>query len=60
MTCSHADENCSFIPGTEKHRPVRYNDPKEFDDTPLEAVKYDESSMQIAAEMVYVFSKIKN
>ncbi len=59
MTCSHADENCPFIPGTEKRIPVRYNDPKEFDDTPQETEKYDERSMQIAAEMFYVFSQIK-
>ncbi|MEQ8245979.1 protein-tyrosine-phosphatase [Fulvivirga sp.] len=59
MTCSHADENCPFIPGTEKRIPVRYEDPKAFDDMPEEAEKYDERSMQIASEMFYVFSKIK-
>lgn len=58
MTCSHADENCPFIPGTEKRISVRYEDPKAFDDTPLEGEKYDERSMQIASEMFYVFSKI--
>lgn len=58
MTCSHADENCPFIPGTEKRIAVNYDDPKEFDDTPLEAEKYDERSLQIASEMFYVFSKI--
>ena len=59
MTCSHADENCPFIPGTEQRIPVRYEDPKAFDDTELEASKYDERSIQIATEMFYVFSKIK-
>ncbi len=59
MTCSHADETCPFIPGTEKRIPVRYQDPKAFDDTPLEASKYDERSMQIANEMFYVFSQVK-
>lgn len=58
MTCSHADENCPFIPGTEKRIPVRYNDPKEFDNSSEESAKYDERSLQIAAEMFYVFSKI--
>lgn len=58
MTCSHADENCPFIPGAEARIPVRYEDPKTFDDTPEEAKKYDERSMQIAAEMFYVFFKI--
>ena len=59
ITCSHADENCPFIPGAEQRIAVRYEDPKEFDDTSLEKQKYDERSMQIAGEMFYVFSKIK-
>lgn len=59
MTCSHADENCPYIPGTEKRIPVRYEDPKAFDNTPGEANRYDERSVQIATEMFYVFSKIK-
>lgn len=58
MTCSHADENCPYIPGCDKRIPVRYEDPKEFDDTPSEANKYDERSCQIATEMFYVFSKL--
>ncbi|MEQ8554954.1 MAG: protein-tyrosine-phosphatase [Cyclobacteriaceae bacterium] len=60
MTCSHADENCPFIPGAEKRIPVLYEDPKAFDGTPEEASKYDERSVQIAAEMFYVFSMIKH
>ena len=58
MTCSHADENCPYIPGAEARIPVRYEDPKAFDDTPEEAEKYDERSWQIATEMFYVFSKV--
>ncbi len=58
MTCSHADENCSFIPGTESRIPVRYEDPKAFDDRPEESEKYDERSLQIASEMFYVFSQV--
>jgi len=59
MTCSHADENCPFIPGTEQRIAVRYEDPKAFDDTPEEASKYDERSMQIASERIYVFSEVR-
>jgi arsenate reductase len=59
MTCSDADQNCPFIPGAEKRIPVRYEDPKVFDNTPEEAAKYDERSKQIATEMFYVFSRIK-
>jgi arsenate reductase len=58
MTCSHADENCPFIPGAEARIPVRYEDPKEFDDTDLESTKYDQRSQQIASEMFYVFSRV--
>ena len=58
MTCSHADENCPFIPGTEKRIPVRYEDPKAFDNTPEEAARYDERSLQIASEMFYLFSRV--
>lgn len=59
MTCDHADENCPFIPGTEQRIAVRYEDPKAFDDTGLESEKYDERSLQIASEMLYVFSQIR-
>ncbi|MEM1407214.1 MAG: protein-tyrosine-phosphatase [Bacteroidota bacterium] len=58
MTCSHADENCPFIAGAEARIPVRYDDPKMFDDTDAESSKYDERSLQIAAEMFYVFSRV--
>lgn len=60
MTCSEADANCPFIPGAEKRIPLNYDDPKEFDNTPEEASKYDERSLQIATELFYVFSQLKN
>ncbi|MDA9984777.1 protein-tyrosine-phosphatase [Flavobacteriaceae bacterium] len=56
MTCAHADENCPFIPGAEQRIPVRYKDPKAFDDTPKEAEAYLAKSIEIATEMHYVFS----
>lgn len=59
MTCDHADENCPHIIGADERIPVRYNDPKAFDDTPQESEKYDERSLQIATELFYVFSEIK-
>lgn len=59
MTCSDADANCPFIPGAENRIPIKYDDPKAFDNTPQQAEKYEERSNQIAAEMFYVFSKIK-
>ncbi|OFZ11807.1 MAG: protein-tyrosine-phosphatase [Bacteroidetes bacterium RIFCSPHIGHO2_02_FULL_44_7] len=58
MTCSHADENCPFVAGCEKRIPIRYEDPKNFDDTPLESALYDYRSFEIATELFYIFSKI--
>lgn len=58
MTCSDADENCPIIHGCEERIPLRYEDPKAFDDTDHESEKYDERSKQIATELKYVFSKI--
>jgi len=59
MTCSQADEGCPFITGAEKRIPVTFEDPKVFDNTPLQTEKYEERSLQIATEIFYVFSKIK-
>jgi arsenate reductase (thioredoxin) len=59
MTCGDAEENCPFIPGVELRIGTTYNDPKQFDNTPLQDKKYDERCQQIALETMYVFSKIK-
>ena len=60
MTCSQADEGCPFIAGADKRIPVTYEDPKLYDGTSSEKEKYLERSLQIAAEMHYVFSTVKN
>lgn len=59
MTCSDAEENCPFIPGVELRIGTTYDDPKAFDNTPLQDAKYDERCKQIALETLYVFSKVK-
>lgn len=59
MTCSQADGGCPFIAGAEKRIPITFEDPKAFDNTPLQAQKYLERSEQIASEMYYIFSQIK-
>ena len=59
LTCSQADAGCPFITGAEKRIPITFEDPKAFDHTPQQAEKYEETSLQIATEMVYVFSQIK-
>jgi len=60
MTCSQADGGCPFIVGAEKRIPLTYEDPKLFDNTPQQAEKYNERSLQIATELVYVFSQIQS
>jgi arsenate reductase len=59
MTCNHADENCPFVPYSEKRISLTYNDPKAYDNTDLEVKKYDERTLQIASEMIYIFKKVK-
>lgn len=58
MTCSQADDGCPFIIGAEKRIPITFEDPKAFDNTPQQAEKYNERSLQIATELRYVFSQI--
>ena len=58
MTCSQADGGCPFIAGAEKRVPITYEDPKAFDNTPQQAEKYHERSLDIATELKYVFSNI--
>ncbi len=60
MTCDHADENCPVIPGAERRFPLRFEDPKAFDDSLLEEKMYSERSRQIAAELFYLFEKVGN
>lgn len=59
MTCAHADQNCPFIPGASMRISLSYDDPKDFDGTDQEEVKYDERTRQIARELLYAFSQIK-
>ena len=58
LTCDSANEACPFVPGAEKRVPITFEDPKAFDNTPQQAEKYNERSLQIATELFYVFSQI--
>jgi arsenate reductase len=60
ITCSQADGGCPFIAGAEKRFPITFEDPKAFDNTPQQAEKYNERSLQIASELFYVFSQISS
>jgi arsenate reductase len=58
MTCGDAEQNCPFIPGVELRIGTTYDDPKAFDNTPLQDEKYSERCRQIALECFYVFSNM--
>jgi len=58
MTCTAADEACPIVHGAALRVSLPYLDPKQADDTPEEARRYDERSLQIAAEMFYLMSRV--
>lgn len=59
MVCSEADKSCPNVNGADFRLGLPYQDPKAFDNTPQQNEKYDERCRQIAREMFYVFSQIK-
>ena len=59
MTCSEADAECPVIFGADVRIKLLYEDPKVSDGTAQEQATYDERCRQIASEMFYVFSQIK-
>jgi arsenate reductase (thioredoxin) len=58
MTCSQADESCPFVRGASMRISLPYDDPKLADDSADEAAVYDQRTMQIAVEMLYVFREV--
>jgi len=59
MTCSQADDACPLVMGCDLRMPIRYEDPKEADDTEFEAQRYDERCAQICGEMLYLMSLVQ-
>ena len=59
LTCSQADDGCPFIAGAEKRIPITYKDPKISDGTTNQTEVYQQRSIEIATEMMYVFSQIQ-
>ena len=60
MTCGDADANCPFIPEASQRISLTYVDPKAFDSLPTQTQEYDKKSLEIATELFYTFSQIKN
>lgn len=59
MTCNNADVGCPLVIGAQARFSIKYNDPKEFDNTELMDKKYAERSVEIAQEFYYVFYNLK-
>jgi arsenate reductase len=60
MTCAEADQDCPFIPNAALRAPLRYDDPKIFDETPEETAQYDRTAELIANEMCFLFKSMQN
>ncbi len=58
MVCTSADVGCPIIAGADFRIALPFEDPKAFDDTPLESEKYMERCRQIGREMLYVLSQV--
>lgn len=58
MTCSHADENCPFIPGAKARFATPYEDPKLFDATELQDQKYLERALEIGREISFMMQLV--
>ena len=58
MTCSEANEACPVVLGAALRAPIRYEDPKIADGTSNETAAYGERCLQIATEMLYLFSRV--
>ena len=59
MTCTDADQNCPYVPGTELRLALPFQDPKAFDGSPQEEEKYMERARQIGRELLYALRKLK-
>jgi arsenate reductase (thioredoxin) len=58
MTCSHADQNCPLVLGASARIALTYDDPKDFDGTPQESLKYNERVHEIGREILFAFSQV--
>jgi len=58
MNCAEAESNCPIVAGANKIIPIRYQDPKKYDDTSRETLAYNNCCRTIATEMFYVFHMV--
>jgi hypothetical protein len=60
MTCSVADKSCPVVQGAVSRYAIHYVDPRLCDDTPTETTAYNERCREIAREMFYIMSEVRN
>ena len=60
MTCSSADKSCPVVEGAIARYAIHYADPRVCDDTPTETKAYNERCREIAREMFYIMSAVRN
>lgn len=59
MTCSVADKSCPIVEGAIARYAIHYADPRLCDDLPTETAAYNERCQEIAREMFYIMSEVR-
>lgn len=59
MVCSEADKSCPSVDGADVRVSLAYDDPKYYDGTPSQDLKYDERCRQIARELFFMMDQVK-
>lgn len=59
MVCSEADESCPLVAGASERFSLPYEDPRYYDGTASQDVKYDETVREIALEMLFLVDYAK-
>lgn len=59
MVCSDADKSCPLVQGADERFSLPFDDPRYYDNTPSQDIKYDETVRLIAREMFYLASYVK-
>jgi arsenate reductase (thioredoxin) len=59
MVCSDADQSCPLVAGASDRFSLPYDDPRYYDGTASQDVKYDETVREIALEMLFLVDYAK-
>ncbi|MEO1053973.1 MAG: protein-tyrosine-phosphatase [Bacteroidota bacterium] len=59
MVCSEADKSCPTVQGADARFSLPFEDPRYYDNTPSQEMKYNETVRLIAREMFYLVDYLK-